>query len=360
MASVSITRRKTSAGTIRHVVRYRLGGRAYPIVHGGSFATQREARTRRDLIAGELAAGRNPAIALEQLKSPQVTAETLRQLAPRYEASRIDYATETAKNLKSHLKRILERFGDRDPASISWAECQELAAAWSEELKPSSVGRYWRTFRLLLDFAGVDPNPARDKRVKLPTIIEEEPNPPTAKQFLAILDAIPARWPLPLVTIEQTAMTVGETASLAWGDVDVAESRFRLKRRNVKGARSVRARWVQVPRWLMDVIKATCPFDDRTAERRVFPGFTADAAKNAMARACKAAGIAHFHPHDLRHRRISLWHHQGIPARQLADRAGHSRPSMSLDVYSHVLMDETEATPDELLSRCGPGVVSDG
>jgi integrase len=68
----------------------------------------------------------------------------------------------------------------------------------------------------------------------------------------------------------------------------------------------------------------------------------------------QAAGIPHFHPHDLRHRRISLWHHQGIPARQLAERAGHSRPSMSLDVYSHVLMDETEATPAELLLRVNP------
>ena len=357
MSSVFITRRQTRSGP-RHVVRYRLGGRAYPITHGGSFKKLREAQERQRLIGGELAAGRNPALLLAQLGRPDPSAVTLRHLAPRYEASRIDYASETVKNLKSHLKRILVRFGDRDPASITWSECQELVATWSLELKPASVGRYFRTLRLLLDFAGVDPNPARDKRVKLPTVIEEEPNPPTARQFLAILDSIPARWPLPLVTIEQTAMTVGETASLAWGDVDVVESRFRLKRRNVKGNRSARARWVQVPRWLMDVIETGCPFEDRTAERRVFAGFTADAAKNAMARACKAAGVPHFHPHDLRHRRISLWHHQGIPARQLADRAGHSRPSMSLDVYSHVLMDETEATPAELLSRCGPGVVS--
>jgi integrase len=38
----------------------------------------------------------------------------------------------------------------------------------------------------------------------------------------------------------------------------------------------------------------------------------------------------------LRHRRISIWHHEGIPARVLAERAGHARASMSLDVYSHV------------------------
>jgi integrase len=104
---------------------------------------------------------------------------------------------------------------------------------------------------------------------------------------------------------------------------------------------------VQVPEWLMLLLADTCPLEDRAAERRVFAGFTADVAKNAIARACKAAGIPHFHPHDLRHRRGSLWHGQGVPARLLADRLGHSRASMSLDVYSHV-MPLDEANEEEM------------
>jgi integrase len=79
------------------------------------------------------------------------------------------------------------------------------------------------------------------------------------------------------------------------------------------------------------------PLDDRTAERLVFPGFTPDVPKNVMARACVAAGIPHYHPHDLRHRRLSLWHGQGVVAKELAERAGHARASMSLDIYSHVM-----------------------
>jgi len=46
--------------------------------------------------------------------------------------------------------------------------------------------------------------------------------------------------------------------------------------------------------------------------------------------------VPHYHPHDLRHRRITIWHQSGVPARELAERAGHERPSMSLDTYSHV------------------------
>jgi hypothetical protein len=60
VASALVTTRQTKSGP-RYVVRYRLGGRSYPVVHGGSFRTMREARSRRDAIAGELAAGRNPA-----------------------------------------------------------------------------------------------------------------------------------------------------------------------------------------------------------------------------------------------------------------------------------------------------------
>jgi integrase len=77
---------------------------------------------------------------------------------------------------------------------------------------------------------------------------------------------------LALIVLEQCAMAIGETCKLAWGDVDVAESKFRLRRSTVKGQIGARARWVQVPRWLMDAIEDTCPLEDRTADRPVFGG----------------------------------------------------------------------------------------
>ena len=56
-----------------------------------------------------------------------------------------------------------------------------------------------------------------------------------------------------------------------------------------------------------------------------------------MSRACRLAKIPHYSPHDLRHRRLTLGHQAGVPARELAERAGHSKPSMSLDTYTHVM-----------------------
>ncbi len=148
--------------------------------------------------------------------------------------------------------------------------------------------------------------------------------------------------------------------ALEVGDLDFAENKIRLRRKTVKGQRSVRARSVQVPGWLMDAIAATLPpLEDRDATARVFPGFTDDGARNAMARACVTAGIPHFSPYSLRHRRTSLWHGQGVPIRELMARTGHAKASTTLDVYSHVLVDATELTAAELLSRRGPGVVND-
>jgi integrase len=332
MASVSIRRRVTQRGPRFHV-RFRLGGRAYPLVHGGSFPTLKEVRTRRNLIAGELAAGRNPADLLRAMvDSPP--ARMFRQWAEAYRSSRVDIGAETRKNMGSHLLRLNAMFGDRNPAMITPADVQEWIAA-NADLKPASLSRYMATLRLILDFAGVEPNPARDGRVKLPKIEMAVVEPPTSEQVEANLAYVPRRWSLPLRVLEQTGMRVGELHGLEWRDVDLSGSRFRVRHGKTASAR----RWVAVPEWLIEQIAATCPPDDRTPERRVFQGFTPDVAKNVMARACKAAGIPHFHPHDLRHRYASVKLREGVPVTDLAAQLGHSKKSLTLDTYSHVLVD---------------------
>jgi integrase len=73
-----------------------------------------------------------------------------------------------------------------------------------------------------------------------------------------------------------------------------------------------------------------------------------------MRDACRAAGIPHYHPHDLRHRRISLWHGQGIPAREIGGRAGQRQIAVTLDVYTHVMPLE-EIRREQLLELLGAG-----
>lgn len=118
--------------------------------------------------------------------------------------------------------------------------------------------------------------------------------------------------------------------------MDVAGSRFRIAQGKTASSR----RWVAVPSWLMVEVQETCPPDDRSAERRVFPGFTRNVAASSMRQACTAAGLAHYHPHDLRHRYASVKIAEGVPVTDLAAQLGHSKKTLTLDTYSHVLLDE--------------------
>jgi integrase len=162
---------------------------------------------------------------------------------------------------------------------------------------------------------------------------------------LRLLSEVPHKYRLPLALLEQTGMRVGEVVSLERDDVDAPSLRFRIKATNRKGRRgSRRARFVPVPDWLMELVARSLP-----PSGRLFPDITADGLRSAMADACARASVAHCTPHQLRHRRVSLWHFQGIPAAELAERAGHSKPSMSLDVYSHVIAVE-ELEPETLRS----------
>jgi integrase len=333
MSSVSIRRRESKSGA-RFQVRYRLGGRAYPLVHGGSFPTLKEARARRDFVAGELAANRNPADSL-RVTANREPRRTFKQWAEAYKKSRVDIGAETLKNMESHLLRLNPTFGDRDPSRITVADVQEWVGE-NADLKPASLSRYLATFRLVLDFAEVEPNPARDKRVKLPRIEVSIVEPPSAEQVETIIAHVPRSRRLALRVLEQTGMRVGELCSLEWRDVDVAGSRFRIRQGKTASAR----RWVNMPAWLMVEIQNTCPPEDRTPERRVFPRLTPDVVGNVMWRACKAAGIPNYHPHDLRHRYASFKIAEGVPVTDLAAQLGHSKKSMTLDTYSHVLIDE--------------------
>jgi integrase len=348
----SISPRMTKSGEKRYIVRYRLGGRTYPVVHGGSFRTRREAMARRDFIAGEIAAGRNPKIALKAMLNPPATVkiETLEELGRRYLTSRIDLDEKTERAHKSVLEKLNTWGGDRDPHTLTFMDCQEFVGVLTESLQAASVRKYFNVVKLVLDFAGAEPNPARDKRVKLPAIVKEEVQPPSDKEFLAILDRLPSKWVLMFVTMEQTAMAIGEAVSLTWGDVDVERRKFRLRYANVKGGISSRARMIQVPDWVMEAIEATCPLEDRVPERKVFQGVNEDKARRAMRNACTLAGIPHFSPHDLRHRRLTRWHHDHVPVKVLAERAGHSSVMQTLETYSHTL-DPGEVAVEELQAR---------
>lgn len=145
------------------------------------------------------------------------------------------------------------RRGDRPVVEIEPGEVAGLVSHLHESgLKRESIRKTIATLAMVFDHAERVPNPARDKRVRLPQEDRAEVNPPTAAHVLAVRRLLPTRYRLPLLVLDATGMRVS-----------------------------------------------------------VFAGFGADRLRTAIMRACKAAGVPAFSPHDLRHRRASLWHLSG-------------------------------------------------
>ncbi len=346
MASTWITRRRRNDGGTTFRVLFRLGGRESMPKHGDSFRTMREARIRRDWIAGELAAARVPNL---RLSSPST--RTLASAAAAWQASRVDVAESTATTHRVNLRRILPVLGDRAVDSIEPDDVAALVAGLHDGgLKRESIRKTVGTLAMVLDFAGRtgEHNPARDRMmVKLPREAREEPKPPTGEQVVEVHRLLAPAYRLPLLVLDATGMRVGELEALTWGDVDETRSRWRVSQ---AVAKTGRARWVSVPEPLFSAVLELVPCDDRTPERRVFQAVTADRLRTAIARACTAVGVRAFSPHDLRHRRISLEHLRGQPWARIGELVGQRNLAVTANTYTHVLVDETEIDYPALLS----------
>jgi integrase len=206
----------------------------------------------------------------------------------------------------------------------------------------------------VLDFAGVKDNPARDRVVvRLPREEREEPTPPTAAQIEAVLPLMPRLYALAVLVLDATGMRVGEIeeSSLHCGDLDEPHSRWRIRRAVEKGRRG---RWISLPPDLLAAVVQTLPpREDRDPNQPVFTRLTQERLRTAIARACRASGTPTWSPHDLRHRRISLWHRQGETWALIGARVGQRSLSVTADTYTHVLLNERELDHGGLVVELG-------
>jgi integrase len=336
MASVWLTTRMTGSGAKRFRVEFRLGGREAPTRYGGSFRTQREALERRRWIAGELAARRVPDLSsLEtETKAPMLT-----EAAERWYASRVDVAPNTKLQHRSAMRNLLAVLGSEQVDRIRPSDVSDLVTRLSKTRKRETVRKSLLVLAMVLDHVGIEPNPARAKSIKLPREQRAEINPPTCEHVLAVHALLPSRYRLPLLVLDATGMRLGELEGLRWGDVDEPRQRWRV---SAGTSKTGRARWVPVSAELFQAVCALVPREDRVPKRRVFQGFGGDRFRTALSRACTAAGVPAFSPHDLRHRRISLLHLSGVPWARIGEHVGQRSLRVTADTYSHVLVDERE------------------
>lgn len=348
MASAWIRKRPTRNAGVRYRVEFRVGGRESRARYAGSFRTQREALARKAWVAGELSAMRVPN--LESLAAPEA-APTVREIAERWKASRVDVTDVTRVLHRVALDRVLPILGDVAIDTLTGDDVarliEDLVAAGK---KRETIRKSVKYLAAVLDFAGVDPNPARDKqRVRLPYEEAAEMNPPTAVHVDAVYRLLASVYRLPLLWLDWSGARVASVDSLTVGDYDERDRRVRLRASTTKTRQAL---WVDLPDVLADALEASLgPREDRDAAAPLFPGVNADRLRTAIARACKASGVPVFSPHDLRHRRISLLHRQGRSWAEIARFVGQRKLSITADTYSHVMIDGQELDYDVLVAR---------
>jgi integrase len=345
MPSSWIIRRETASGP-RWRVLFRVGGRESAARYAGSFKTKTEALERRRWVTGELAALRVPDVGALERTTP-TGPRTLRQAADDWRASRLDVSEGTRIFHRVSLDRLLPFLGDRRIDEIGVDDLNEAIVALNEAgRKPATIRKSIQTLATLLSDYGIEPNVARDRRLRFPHERRAEIKPPTGEHVGAVHAILPSRYRLPLLVLDATGMRVGELELLTWGDVDEPRSRWRVSQATSK---TRVARWVQVPPPVFAAVLELVPREDRTAERRVFQGFGADRFRTAIARACRTAGVPAFSPHDLRHRRISLLHLAGVPWARIGEHVGQRNLAVTANTYTHVLADEVELDYARLL-----------
>jgi integrase len=350
VASSWIVVRQTRDGGKRYVVRYRLGGRESGQRYAGSFPTRAEALERRRWIDGELAAMRVPDLAT--LDRAPVPVPTLAAAVAAYRASRIDIADATRVNIGTSLKLItgaLETTRAVDsftPADIADAVARLHASGYKRETLRKAVTHLACVF----DFAEVEPNPVRDKlRVRLPRGELREPEPPNAEHVEAVYRLLPSKHRLALLWLDWSGARVSTIDTTAIGDYDEPRRRVRLR---AAASKTGHALWVELPDELAEAIERSLPpREDRDAQARLFASSGADSIRTSIAKACRAACVPLWSPHDLRHRRISLLHRQGRTWAEIGALVGQRSPKITSDTYTHVLLDSRELDYAALLAE---------
>ena len=331
----------------RFLVRFKLGGREAKIEHAGSFRTKGEAVLRKQFIAGLIAAGRGADVR-RALRSQGADALTVIEAGRRWLQSRIDISASTKRIHGDSLRRLDHLLGDVLVDELEPGDVMEAIATLARTHKPSTVRKSLNVLQQALDHVELVPNPARSPKVKLPRQIRTTIAPPESAHVEAVVRALPARYRLPFLALDATGMRIGELCGLTWGDVDETGGRWRVRSETSKKS---------VPRWVdpvdPDIHAATCdlrPREDREHSERVFEYLDDARFRTAVTRACRATGVPHFSPHDLRHRRISLLVLRGVPVPRVSAFVGHARGSMTIDTYSHVLLEPSELEYAQLLT----------
>jgi integrase len=286
---------------------------------------------------------------LKALRSTTANAPTLREAAERWRASRHDVTEGTRTLHRVALDRVLPALGDKRVDAITAEHVADLVADLAgTSRKRETIKKSLTYLSAVLVDAGVEPDPTKDRKVRLPHEDREEPEPPGAEHVEAFFRLLPSAYRPAFLWLDWSGARLASVELTKVGDYDEPGRRVRQRQAATKNRKAV---WTELPDVLAEAIEAALPpREDRDPEAPLFPGVTDARLRMAIIRACKAAGIPVFTPHDLRHRRVSLLHRQGRTWAEIGRLVGQKKLSVTADRYTHVLVDGREVNYEALLA----------
>ena len=321
----------------------------------GRFRTKSQADDCRAWAEEKLATGAQPTKELREGSAAGLS-RSVRAAAEQWIATRVDLGEGT----RNRYASIIAKHGDRplwmkSANRVTHETVQSYIGERIEEgASPGTIRLELIVIRCALDYVGIEPNPASDKRVRRPTVGYAVDDPPTEAEVRAIIRNIAPKHRLAVALAEATGLRISEICALRWSNIDWTDARLRIQKSKTRAGR----RLVPIPVELLEYLKPLLPADGDgfvTGEVRaradtdpaMLKDRVADAAdrvNSAMAQACVRAGLRRIGPHKLRHRyvsrRIVALNEDPVTVQHAA---GHARASMTLDTYSHLRADTGEA-----------------
>lgn len=191
-----------------------------------------------------------------------------------------------------------------------------------------------------------------------------------ARRFLDLVDDHPWRslWHLAL----GTGARRGELLGLGWDDVDLPARRLTIRRSltvvdgvaRLLGTKTSRVRTLSLGASVVDALWRAAPV--AAGEHRAGGGWglvmtdvdgrhlDPMAVTREFRRLVRELDVPVIRLHDLRHTHASLLLEQGVPAKVVSDRLGHTTIAMTMDVYAHLMPSMDRDAADRLDAAITP------
>jgi integrase len=312
--------------------------------------------------------------ALEYLR--RLEREGLRPNSIRLAQGELAYALPSLKDPKAHDPLGRMRLQEVKPVHVRAAVDRVIEAGYAPRTVARVLMRLKALFREALRLELVARNPAEAIQVRLPKgeKAARALEPEEVARLLEAAEASRSRdMALLLRLMLETGLRRGEALALQWGDVDLERGEVRVWRAwakvGSKGAFTplktpTAKRVVPLPLGLLRRLKAR---REELLERlnpeevdglHLVGGVKPvdpDAFNHYLRRLAEKAGLGRVRVHDLRHTWATLALSRGIPLEVVSERLGHASPTITLNVYRHLLEEERRGYVLDLEDLLSPG-----